>query len=77
MAEILKEQIIESETLQAIAYRNIHRTKVDKIFGKKYNLPKYNKKDPANNLMIRKRMRAIDQKARQLWRQIIKHSNTL
>ncbi len=62
--EHLKEQKIESQSSEAIAYRNIHRTKVDKLFNKKYNA-------------TGNRKNIFDRKARQLWRRIIKHSNIL
>jgi len=65
MSEILKEQLIISKSPEAIAYRNIHRPKVDKYFSFKMKAPNSDRK------------RYYDNKARQLWRKIIRTSNTL
>lgn len=61
---IKTEQRIESRTLEAHAYRNMHRPKVDKFFMIKYKSTGIKKKK-------------FDRLARQLWRKIIMHSNTL
>lgn len=65
MAEILKEQKIDNLSPEAIAYRNMHRPKVDKLFNNK------------NKTNVEKRRKYFDNKARQLWRRIIKESNSL
>jgi len=64
MGKILKEQRIISRTLEAIAYRNIHRPKVDKLFILKL------KNTKARRLKF-------DRLARQLWREVIAKSNKL
>lgn len=61
---ILKEQLIESNSEEAISYRNIHRPKVDKLFIIKLKSKGVKRKK-------------FDELARQMWRKIIQHSNTL
>jgi hypothetical protein len=62
---MIKEQRIESQSPEAIAYRNMNRVIVNKLFTRKDN--EKNKKNKSE----------LDYKARQLWRKIIIHSNTL
>jgi len=61
----LEEQKIVSQNPEAIAYRNMRRWKVDKLFSIRDS-----KKD-------KKEKSKFDYLARQLWRKIIKDSNIL
>ena len=62
---MLKEQKIENNSPEAIAYRNMHRPRVDRLFAIKYSKKK------------RKDRKRLDFAARQLWRKIIKKSNEM
>lgn len=62
---MLKKQKIISHSLRAVAYRNIRRPEVDKLFNIKY----MKRKD--------RDIRRFDYLARKLWREIIKESNKL
>jgi hypothetical protein len=62
--QILEEQELTSTTPQAHYYRNVNRPRVDKLF-------KLKEKSSG------KKKKHFDFLARQLWRKIILHSNTL
>lgn len=61
----LPEQKITNYSIAATVYRNINRPLVDKLFLIKEKTSNPQKK------------RSLDYKARQIWRSVIKHSNTL